>query len=468
MPKFYDIKIKDYIFNSRFRNSNFNESMEFSDDYVVANDRNIANIEKSFFSWEKYEKLDLLKSSPSQEFVLKLELELLEVLTKMESEWFKINSSRLKEIWVETEKKIYSLEEEIYELVWEKFNLNSPKQLQVILFEKLKIPTTKKIKTGYSVDNDALEFIASKYPIANLILEHRWLRKLLTTYIDGLLKSINSATHKIHTTFNQTQTSTGRLSSENPNLQNIPAGSSYAGEIKSCFITSSSDYKILVADYSQVELRILANLSQDRILLEAFKSGEDIHTRTAKFLFWDKDITSEERRKAKTVNFWVIYWISGFGLSKQINTNPWEATVYINKFFETYSQVKDYYEKILEKARENGYVETYFGRRRYINWLNDANKIIRWQAEREACNMPIQWTAADIIKLAMIEIDSFLKNWNYKTKMILQVHDELVFEIHKDELNIEKEIINIMENIIPFEAKLLVETWIGDNWKEAK
>lgn len=387
----------------------------------------------------------------------------------MEYEWFKLDSVRLKNIWQEIEKRINLLETEIYELVWERFNLNSPKQLQVILFEKLNIPTNKKIKTWFSVDNEVLEQIWEKYAIAALILEHRWLRKLLTTYVEWLLKSMNPFTKRMHTTFNQTQAVTGRLSSENPNLQNIPSWIWYADEIKSCFIPSSSDYKIFVADYSQVELRVLANLSRDKVLLDAFINGEDIHTKTAKFLFWEETkITSEQRRRAKTVNFWVVYWISGFWLSKQINISPAEATSYINTFYEIYSWVKHYYEALLEKARETWYVETYFWRRRYVNWLNDANKIMKGQAEREAINMPIQWTAADVIKIAMIKIAELLKKRKYKSKMILQVHDELVFEIHKDELFLEDSIKQIMENVVDFDAKLFVETWIGNNWKEAK
>ncbi|MDD2565873.1 MAG: DNA polymerase [Candidatus Gracilibacteria bacterium] len=468
MPKLYDIKLKEYIFSTRFKNNDFKDFIDFSDDFVVSEQSDILSAEKAFFAWEKYAQIDSEKPFPSQEFIFDMEAKLLMVLARMELNGFKIDSGRLKEIGVEIEERIKSLEMEIYDLVGEKFNLNSPKQLQVILFEKLNIPTTKKIKTGFSVDNEALEYIGQKYPIASIILEHRGLRKLQTTYVEGLLKTLNPNTKKIHTTFNQTGASTGRMSSENPNLQNIPAGNGYAEEIKSCFISSSPDYKIMVADYSQVEIRVLANLSQDPILLDAFKAGEDIHTRTAKFLFGDKEITSEERRRAKTVNFGVIYGISGFGLSKQIGIGPAEAGIYIDKFYELYSGVKKYNEELLVKARENGYVETFFGRRRYINNLNDANRIIKGQAEREAVNMPIQGTAADVIKLAMIQIDKLLNTGNYKSKMILQVHDELVFELYKDELFLEEKIKEIMENVVPFEAKLLVEIGVGDNWKKAK
>lgn len=469
MSKLHDIKLKEYIFSTRFRNSDFKDFMEFHDSYRVSEDEFTSSIEKAYFSYLKHSEISWKITIPSQEYIFDLETKLIDVLTDIEYEWFLIDGNKLKKIWDEMNEKIKKLEEEIYELVGERFNLNSPKQLQVILFEKLQIPTNKKIKTGFSVDNEVLEVIGQKYAIANLILEHRWLRKLLTTYVDGLLKSINKQTKRVHTTFNQTQAVTWRLSSENPNLQNIPSGNWYAEEIKSSFIPRSSDYEIMVADYSQVELRILANLSRDPVLLDAFKNNEDIHTRTAKFLFWeDKQITSDERRRAKTVNFWVIYGISGFGLSKQIWVPPNEATIYINKFFEKYAWVTKFYAELLEKARETWYVETFFGRRRYINWLNDANKIMKAAAEREAINMPIQWTAADVIKIAMVSISNLLEEGNYKTKMILQVHDELVFELHKDEMFLKDKIKEIMENVYNFEIKLTVDIGIAKNWKEAK
>ncbi len=467
MSRFYDVRLKEYVYSRNFKNASFKDVLEFQDDHVVSNDQSILSAEKAYFAWGRYEDVEISWNF-DQGFIFDMESRLLPVLARMEMEWFKLDSSRLRQVWSEIETRIKSLEEEIYELVWERFNLNSPKQLQVILFDKLKIPTSKKIKTWFSVDNETLEQMGQKYTIANLILEHRWLRKLLTTYVEWLLKALNQNTKKVYTTFNQTWASTGRLSSENPNLQNIPAWGGYAQEIKSCFIPCSDDFKLLVADYSQVELRVLANLSGDPVLLEAFRNWEDIHMRTTKFLFWEKTITSEERRRAKTVNFWVVYWISWFWLSKQIWIWPAEATEYINKFYELYKWVRQYYDNLLDKARQNSYVETYFWRRRYIHNINDANRIIRWQAEREAMNMPIQGTAADVIKLAMIKIDEMLTSWWFKTKMILQVHDELVFELHKDELHLEKEIKKIMENVVAWDAKLLVEIGVWDNWKKAK
>ncbi|MCK9272833.1 DNA polymerase [Candidatus Gracilibacteria bacterium] len=471
MAKFFDIKLRSYIFDKYFKGVGFGEYLENTHNFGVSPERLVQNNEKAIFSFNDSGKVNLPQTKEfGLDFVFGFESELLEVLAKMEFEGVSIDSEKLAKIGEEIEIKTKKIEAEIYEVVGEKFNINSAKQVQEILFEKLKIPTSKKIKTGFSVDNEALSFIAKDYAIASLILDYRGLQKLQSTYVQGLLKVINKQTGKIHTTYNQIKTSTGRLSSENPNLQNIPSGDFFSDEIKSCFIPSSPDYEILVADYSQVELRILANLSGDPELTNAFLNSEDIHNKTAKFLFGENTtITSELRRRAKTVNFGVIYGISGFGLSKTMNVSMAEATEYINKFFEKYSRVKTYYENVLEKARQTGYVETFFGRRRYINGLNDANRIIKGQAEREALNMPIQGTSADIIKLAMIKIDNFLKEKNLKSKLIMQVHDELVFEIHKTELQlVQKEIREIMENIHNFPIKLLVDISIGENWKKAK
>lgn len=371
------------------------------------------------------------------------------------------------------------METEIFEIMGERMNLNSPKQLQVFFFEKLGIKPIKKTKTGFSVDNDVLEEIAKTHNIARLILDYRTLSKLSSTYVDGLLKAINLRDNRIHTRYDSLGTTTGRMSSNDPNLQNIPFGDGYASEIKSCFVPSEGNI-FIVADYSQIELRILAFLSQDEALLSAFENAEDIHTRTAKFLFGEKEISSHERRIAKTVNFGVIYGITGFGLSKTLNCSPWEANKYIEAFYEKYPGVKIFYEKILEDGRENGFVETFFGRKRFVPGLKDANKTIRSIAEREAMNMPIQGTAADILKLAMIEIDKKISEKNLSGKMILQVHDELVFDVPETEKEIFENIIkNSMENIfelqnlkkIPENMKvppLIVDIGTGKDWTEAK
>lgn len=469
MTKFFDIKLRDYICLPNYRNLWFGPYCEAKHDYIISESSSILAAEKAYFSY-----LDFIKTEKDKifwtQYIFDLELELLEVLAKMEYEWVSIDIVKLKEIWVRLEHEAKKIEEEIYNLVWEKFNINSAKQVQDILFTRLKIPTNKKIKTWFSVDNEVLNLIAKDYAVAGLILEYRWLKKLQSTYIDWLLRSLNPKTKKIHTTYNQTQAATGRLSSENPNLQNIPSWDKNSDEIKSCFVPTHNDFVIVVADYSQVELRILANLSKDSILLDAFKSNEDIHLTTAKLLFPEETtITQELRRRAKTVNFWVIYGISWFGLSKSMNISPSEANIYIEKFYEKYFQVRNYYNEVLEKSRKTWFVETFFWRRRFINGLNDANRIIRWQAEREAINMPIQWTAADVIKIAMINFSKFLESWNYKSKMIMQVHDELVFEVHKDELGLMKnKIREIMENVFTFEIGLTIDLWEWSNWKEAK
>lgn len=400
------------------------------------------------------------------------------ILYKMEKEWVRIDEAKMKKIGEELKIKIEKLETEIFEIIGERINLNSPKQLQVLFFEKLGLKPIKKNKTGFSVDNDVLEEIAKTHDVARLILEYRSLSKLLSTYVDGLLKTIDLRDGKIHTTYDSTGTTTGRMSSNDPNLQNIPAGSGYAREIKSCFIASKWN-TLIVADYSQIELRVLAILSGDEALLEAFRNGEDIHQRTAKFLFGDKEISWEERRIAKSVNFGVIYGITGFGLSKTLGTSPWEAQKYIDAFYEKYPKVRMYYDKLLENGRKNGYVETLFGRKRFIPSLNDANKTLRTIAEREAMNMPIQGTAADILKLAMIEIEREILAKNLHGKMILQVHDELIFDVPENEKEIFFTIIaDCMEHIfekqtlIPFENLTLVPI-IADinsakNWSEAK
>lgn len=446
----------------------------------------------------------ILEKRYQTSFVYSLEASLIPVLARMESLGVAFDKVKLINIGERIRRDIAWLETEIYEVIGERFNINSPKQLQVIFFEKLWIKPTKKNKTGYSVDNDVLEEIAKSYDIARLILGYRGLAKLSSTYVEWLMKSINTD-RRIYTTYDSLWAATGRMSSNDPNLQNIPTGDGYAREIKECFIAYNSENILLVADYSQIELRILAFLSQDEALLEAFEHGEDIHARTAFFLFgdkvwWDKKTwkaTSEQRRIAKSVNFGVIYGITGFGLAKTLDCNPWEAQEYVNAFYAKYPKVRRYYDKLLEDARSNWYVETYFGRRRYIPGLNDANKTLRAVAEREAMNMPVQWTAADIIKIAMVELDKKIRELNLKWRMILQVHDELVFDIPFSEKDIfERVVREIMEGILQnstfniqnsktntvalenFESwvqnlelsipPITVDISMGSNWAEAK
>lgn len=430
---------------------------------------------RAYWIWE-YLKKDTRDNNIAP-YIIQLELDILPILAKMEEKWVLVDEKKLQEIGERIRADIRWLEIEIYELVGERFNINSPKQIQGILFDKLKIVPKKKNKTGYSVDNEVLEEIAQEYDIARLILEYRTLSKLDSTYIAGLLKSINPVTKRIHTTYDSLGAATGRMSSNDPNLQNIPAGDGYAREIKECFIPSKGNI-FLVADYSQVELRVLAFLSQDENLLDAFEKWEDIHARTARFLFPGKtEITSHERRIAKTVNFGVIYGITGFGLSKTLDCSPYDANRYIEAFYEKYPKVREYYDTILANARHNGYVETYFDRRRHIHSINDANKTIRSVAEREAMNMPIQWTAADMLKLAMIDIDVKIRDSLLHGSMILQVHDELVFDIPENEKeDFEKIVRESMESVLVSHFRggdlrvppILADISTGKNWAEAK
>ena len=401
-------------------------------------------------------KLDLMdqffeckrEAYPDRGFIENMEAELLPILAQMEYTWVRCDRANLQKIWESIREEIRKYEIEIYDVVGEFFNINSPKQIQVILFEKLGIKPLRKNKTGFSVDTEVLEEIAKTHDIARLILEYRTLAKLDSTYIEWLSKAIDAKTGRIHTTYGQLGASTGRMSSNDPNLQNIPTGKWYPDMIKSCFIPSE-DHIFIVADYSQIELRVLAFLSQDQGLLEAFEKGEDIHMRTAKYIFPDREITNEERRIAKTVNFWVIYGITGFGLSKTLGCTPWEANQYIDAFYARYPWVRAYYDQLLADAREVWYVETYFGRRRTIEGINDANKMQRSIAEREAMNMPIQWTAADMIKMAMIGIDARIREKNLRGSMILQVHDELVFDIALSEQDAFEWIIQeVMESVL--------------------
>lgn len=398
-----------------------------------------------------------------------IELPLLEVLKQVEIDWVKINRDKLKEIGTLLENEIATLEKEIYTTAGEEFNINSPKQVGEILFDKLWMPTAKKTKTGYSVNSEVLEWLARNYPIAAHISEYRHYKKILWTYIEGLLPTLDDD-DKIHTSYNQAVTTTGRLSSTSPNLQNIPTWEWIAGEVRAAFIPYEEDDYIACLDYSQVEVRILAHMSGDENLINAFKKGIDIHYNTAKFIFWKENISGSERKIAKAVNFWVIYWISAFWLSAMLWIPRSDAQNYINKFYENYPKVRTYYDGIIENCEKNGYVETLFWRRRYINGISDKNRIIKGAAEREAINMPIQWTSADVIKLAMIQIYDFLKKGKYKSNIIMQVHDELVFNVKKDEKDkLLPKLQKIMEEIIPdTRVPLIVDCEIGKNWKDVQ
>ena len=429
----------------------------------------------SIYSWEDvyitnklYEK-HLEEKTTENKVLNDIEIPLIKVLKKMEIDWVFIERDKLKWIWILLEQEITRLEKSIFDEVEEEFNIKSPKQVGNILFEKLGLPKGKKTKTGYSVSADVLWELAHEYPVAQKIVDYRHYTKLNSTYIQWLLDLLDENS-LVHTSYNTAVTATWRLSSTSPNLQNIPSSQWIAWEIRDAFISRFENWKIIALDYSQVEVRLLAIMSWDNNLLDAFKNGIDIHHRTAEFIFPWQTITSSQRKIAKAVNFWVIYWISSFWLSKMIWISMKDAKIYINKFYESYPKVKEYLEKTIKSCENNKYVETLFWRKRYINWINDLNKIIKSSAEREATNMPIQWTSADIIKIAMIEVFEFMKRDNLKSKMIMQVHDELVFDIYPwEELQLKKEVLNIMQGILKDSPIILkVDIWEWNSWKEAK
>lgn len=401
-----------------------------------------------------------------------VELPLVSVLTSMEIEGININTSFLKELSIALTDDIDRLEKAIYSHAGEEFNIASPKQLGIVLFENLKlIDKPKKTKTGqYATGEDVLSYLAKDHQIIRDILEYRQYNKLKSTYVDALPNEINPKTGRIHTEYAQAVAATGRLSSNNPNLQNIPIRTERGREVRKAFIPRNEDYVLLAADYSQIELRIIAALSEEETMMNAFKNGEDIHASTAAKVFNIpiNEVTREQRSNAKTVNFGIIYGVSAFGLSNQTNLSRSEAKELIDTYYETYPKLKAYMSSQVDFARENGYVETVLNRRRYLKDINSRNAVVRGAAERNAVNAPIQGSAADIIKLAMINIHKKFEAANFKSKMILQVHDELVFDAHKDEIDIIKPIIkHEMENAFTLKVPLDVEIGLGNNWLEA-
>ena len=401
-----------------------------------------------------------------------LEMPLVRVLTDMEITGVKLDVEFLKQYRQIIIDKISQIEQKIYQLAGEEFNISSTKQLGHILFEKLKIVDKPKLtKTKqYSTSEEELKKHVDKHPIIPLILEYRSLKKLLSAYIDSLPKLINPKTGRIHTSYNQTITATGRLSSNNPNLQNIPIRTEEGRQIRKAFIASDENHIIIDADYSQIELRIMAHLSQDPNMIKAFQEGKDIHTETAAKIFGvpPEKVTKEMRYKAKTANFAIIYGSSAFGLAQTLGISRKEAKQLIDGYFETYPKVKEYIQKVIEQAREKEYVETIMGRRRYLPDINSHNHVVRSNAERNAINTPIQGSAADIIKLAMIKIFDRFNQQKLKSKMIIQVHDELVFDVLIDEAPQVKEIIKYeMENAVKLTVPLVVDMGQGKNWYEA-
>ena len=398
-----------------------------------------------------------------------IEIPLLPVLLTMERNGIFLDKEDIKKMSSSITNKISKIEEEIYDLASERFNLNSPKQLGVVLFEKLGLPSGKKTLTGYSTSAEVLESLKNKSPIIPKILEYRGLEKLRSTYIDALPEFVNESTRRIHCTFNQSVTATGRLSCQDPNLQNIPVRSDEGKKIREAFKPQHKDYTFLAADYSQIELRLLAHLSADESLIKSFNSNEDVHSFTASLVFEVPidQVTPEMRYQAKAVNFGIIYGQQAFGLSQELGIDVKQASTFIKKYFERYPKVKEFLESSKDTARALGYAETITGRKRPIPELDNKNQIIRSAAERLATNTPLQGTAADLIKLAMIKIHNILKESDLDAKMILQVHDELVFEVvERDKEKLREIVKNAMEHIFTLRVPLDVDISFGKNWGE--
>jgi DNA polymerase-1 len=410
-----------------------------------------------------------LKKIDAIDLFREVEMPLLYVLAAMEKKGVLVDTSLLKQMSVELGQLLSISEEKIFRLAGEKFNINSPKQLQMILFEKLKLPPGKKTKEGFSTDVDVLSYLALSHELPAEILAYRSLSKLKSTYVDALPALINPQTGRIHTSYNQTVTATGRLSSSNPNLQNIPIRTLEGKRIRQAFI-AAPDCVLISADYSQIELRVLAHLSEDEALLGAFSSGEDIHSRTASDIFgvFPQMVNADMRRQAKVINFGILYGMSAFGLARELGVSVKMAQEYIDGYFQRYKKVRIYLDGILEGARSDGFVCTLLNRRRYLPELKSKIPSVRQFAERMAINTPIQGTAADLIKVAMVNIANLLSEKNLVARLIMQVHDELVVESPvKEKEEVMKLVKKEMEEVIKLKVPLRVEIASGKNWDEA-
>jgi DNA polymerase-1 len=417
--------------------------------------------------------LPILEKVGTKKLYDEIEIPLVPVLADMEKEGINLDVDFLQKMSIDMTAESKALEQKIYETAGETFNLASPKQLGDVLFEKMKIggAKQKKTKTGqYATGEDILSYLANDNPIVKDILEWRQMVKLQSTYIDALPNQVDSKTGRVHTDYMQTVAATGRLSSNNPNLQNIPIRTERGRQIRKAFIARDENYTLVSADYSQIELRIIAALCGEENMIAAFKNNEDIHKSTAAKVFNIPldEVTKEQRSHAKTVNFGIVYGVSAFGLSNQTNLSRKESAELIDAYYKTYPKLKSFISEQVDFARENGYVETISGRRRYLKDINSANAIVRGGAERNAVNAPIQGSAADIIKIAMINIHKKLKSENWQSKMLLQVHDELVFDVHNSELEKIQPMIKFeMENAFKMIVPLEVEIGSGKNWLEA-
>ena len=471
----FDNKIAHYLVNPDL-NHDFKTLCESYLNYtpnIDNEDLKFLSMEKSDLNYQLYNFLiSDLKKGGLEDLFKKIEMPLLKVLSTMELNGIKLDSEFLKELSNNFHKELKELEKSIFKLSNQDFNLASPKQLGEVLFGQMKIiENPKKTKSGqYSTSEEVLSKLAEEHVIVEKVLEWRSLQKLLNTYVDALPKQVNTTTERIHAEFNQAVASTGRLSSNNPNLQNIPIRNQRGREVRKAFICENENYVMLSADYSQIELRVIAALSEDPNMISAFNKNLDIHSSTAAKVFDVKleDVTKEQRSNAKTVNFGIIYGVSAFGLSNQTSLTRSESKLLIESYYDAYPKLKNFISSQINFARENGYVETILGRKRYLRDINSRNAIVRGAAERNAVNAPVQGSAADIIKIAMIKIHEKFQESNFKSKMLVQVHDELVFEVHKKELEQVKKIIKIeMEQAYSFSVPLKVDMDQGLNWFEA-
>ncbi len=458
------IPIEDLIGKGRQQKTMREVPIELAKEYAA---------EDADITLQLYEKLlPLLKENGVEKLFYEIEMPLVPVLSRMEANGVKIDTQNLQQISDEFGGEIQKIEEEIYALADTPFNIASPKQLGEVLFEKLKIDEkAKKTKTGqYATGEEVLQKLLHKHPIIQKILDYRSFTKLKSTYLDALPALVNPKDGLIHTSYNQAVTATGRLSSNNPNLQNIPVRTEKGREIRRAFVPRSQQYTLLAADYSQIELRIIAHLSQDPAMVADFNLGHDIHAATAAKVFHVpmNEVTKEQRSRAKAVNFGIIYGMSAFGLAERMELSRSEAADIIKKYFEEYAGIKEYMNRSIALARERGYAETILGRRRYLRDINGANSVVRGFAERNAINAPIQGSSADMIKIAMIGIHKEMQRLKMQSKMMLQVHDELVFDAHLDELDALKAIVNDkMVNALPLSVPVVVEMNTGNNWLEA-
>lgn len=467
----FDVKIANYIIDSAKGQQSLQELINEYLGREVKGEGEALKAHENRLMVELYEVLKAKIEEFNMESLLyEMELPLTKVLSHMEEEGFRINRDMLDKLGEKFKLELDKVQKEIYEFSEEEFNINSPKQLGKILFEKLDLPVIKRTKTGYSTNAEVLEALSEKHPIINKITYHRQLAKIYSTYVEGL-KSVIDSDDKIHSSFNQTVTTTGRLSSTEPNLQNIPIKYEMGREIRKVFVSESEDSVILSADYSQIELRVLAHISGDENLISAFNEHSDIHTKTASEVFNTpmEEVTPLLRGRAKAVNFGIVYGISDFSLSKDLKISRKEAKQYMDAYFERYPKVKNYMEDIVVTAKKHGYVTTLLNRRRYIPEANASNMIVRASGERLAMNAPIQGTAADIIKLAMVNVQKELYKRNMKSTLILQVHDELILNVYNDELEEVKELVKKeMEEVLDLSVKLEVDINIGETWYEAK